>query len=306
MIEPKFTVKKEVNKKDYGKFIIEPLVQGYGSTLGTSLRRVLLTSLRGAAVTRIKIEGVKHQFSTLPGLKEDIIELVLNVKKIRVNLTGDQPTVAKLSVKGPAKVTAGDIEVADAEIINKDLYLGELTSPKAKLSMALTIEPGYGYVTSDEVEDSKEFGVIVVDSLFSPIIRVNYKVEATRVGRMTNLDRLVMEIWSDGTISPLEALEDASKTIVSYFTKVFEHKEEAVPASTSVVGTVSSEVMKLTLEELDLPTRIVNALHNGGIDNVGQLVSTPRKALMKIKNLGGKSIDSIEGMLKERGVFIKE
>lgn len=303
MIEPKFVLKKETEKEDYGKFILEPLEQGYGQTLGTSLRRVLLTSLKGAAVTRVKIDGVKHPFSTLAGLKEDIIELTLNIKKIRFKLTGDKAVTATLSLKGPKKVFARDIECAEGEIVNGDLYLGELTSNKGKLAIALTVEPGYGYVTAEEFEGKKEVGTIVLDALFTPVVRVNYKVEATRVGRMTNLDKLIMEIWTDGTITPYDSLKEAAKTLVSYFMQVYEPKAKSTD-SVAVTPAISEEILKMTLEELDLPTRIVNALHNGGIETVGQLLGTPKKELYKIKNLGAKSITHIEEILREKGIAL--
>lgn len=302
MIEPNFTIKVEVEKPDYGKFIIEPLDLGYGHTLGNSLRRVLLTSLKGTAVTKIKIDGVKHQFSTVSGLREDIVQLILNIKKIRLNLTSDKEAVMTLSVKGPKKIRAGDLK-GEAEVINKDLYLGELTSNKAKLSMELTVQTGFGYVTAEEYEGKKELGAIVIDALFSPITRVNYNVEFTRVGRMTNLDKLVMEVWSDGSISPMDAVKTAAKTLVSYFLQIYEPK--AKPSEgVAVTPAISEEILKMTLEELDLPTRIVNALHNGSIDTVGQLLGTPKKELYKIKNLGAKSITTIEEVLREKGIAL--
>ena len=197
MVEPKFHIKEESTSSNYGKYSFEPLEQGYGNTLGVSLRRVLLTSLKGAAVTKIRIDGVKHQFSTLPGLKEDVIQLILNIKKVRIRLDSDKPAVAKLNVKGNTKFYAKDIVCADGEVVNKDLYLGELTTSKAKINMELTVEPGYGYVTNEEYTGSKELNSIILDALYSPVERVNYRVEATRVGRMTNLDKLIMEVWTD-------------------------------------------------------------------------------------------------------------
>lgn len=302
MIEPKFNVKKVVEKEGYGMFVIEPLDQGYGHTLGNSLRRVLLSSLKGAAVTKVRIDGVKHQFSTLPGLKEDIIQLVLNIKKIRFKLNSDKPVIVTLSAKGPKKVTAGDLE-GEAEVVNKDSYLGELTTGRAKLALELTVEPGYGYVTAEEFEGKKEVGTIIVDSLFSPVVRVNYKVEATRVGRMTNLDKLILEVWTDSTITTLDALKESAKTLVSYFLQIYEPKAKS-SESVAVTPTISEEILKMTLEELDLPTRIVNALHNGGIETVGQLLGAPKKALYKIKNLGTKSINHIEEILREKGIAL--
>lgn len=303
MIEPNFIVKPEAEQDGYGRFVIEPLDQGYGHTLGNSLRRVLLTSLKGAAVTRIKIDGVKHQFSTLTGLKEDVVQLILNIKKIRFKLFTEGPVTVKLSVKGPKKVTAADIESSDVEVINKDLYLCELTSSKTKLSIDLTVESGYGYVTSEEFEVKKELNTILVDALFSPVVRVNYRVEATRVGRMTNLDKLVLEIWTDGSITPFDAIKEASRILVSYFLQVYEPKAKATEG-VAVTPTISEEILKMTLEELDLPTRIVNALHNGGIDTVGQLLGTQKKELYKIKNLGAKSITTIESMLRDKGIAL--
>ena len=202
MVEPKFTIKEESATDTYGEYSFEPLEQGYGHTLGVSLRRVLLTSLKGAAITKVRIDGVKHQFSTISGLKEDVIQLLLNVKKIRVKLQSDKFTTAKLNIKGPAKIYAKDIVSSEAEIINKDLYLGELTSSKVRLNMELIIEPGYGYVPSEEYVGSKELNTIILDAFYSPVARVNYRVEATRVGRMTNLDKLILDVWTDGTISP--------------------------------------------------------------------------------------------------------
>ncbi len=303
MIEPNFIVKAEIEKPDYGRFVIEPLDQGYGHTLGNSLRRVLLTSLKGAAVTKVKIEGVKHQFSTLPGLKEDIVQFLMNIKKIRFSLHTDKPVVVTLSVKGPKKITAGSIESTDLEVINKDLYLGELTTNKARLNMELTVEPGIGYVTAEEFEGKKEVGTIILDAIFSPVIRVNYKVEATRVGRMTNLDKLILDIWTDGAVSPFESLKQAAKILVSYYLQIYEPK--AKPSEgVAVSPAVSEEILKMTLEELDLPTRIVNALHNGGIDTIGQLLGTPKKELYKIKNLGAKSVSTIEDTLREKGIAL--
>jgi len=303
MNEPNFTIKTEIEKDDYGKFVIEPLDQGYGHTLGNSLRRVLLTSLRGAAITSVKIDGVDHQFSTLSGLKEDIVEFILNLKRVRFKLSAEKPVVATFSIKGPKKVTASEIKAAGLEVVNKDLYLGELTSNRTKLSVELTVESGVGFRGIEEYEGKKEVGVIILDALFSHITRVNYKVEATRVGRMTNLDKLVIEIWTDGTIAPLDAIKEAAKILVTYFLQVYEPKAKT-SEGVAVTPTISEEILKMTLEELDLPTRIVNALHNGGIDTVGQLLGAPKKKLYDIKNLGNKSITTIEEVLRQKGIAL--
>jgi len=189
------------------------------------------------------------------------------------------------------------------EVVNKDLYLGELTSNRTKLSVELTVESGVGFRGIEEYEVKKEVGVIILDALFSPITRVNYKVEATRVGRMTNLDKLVIEIWTDGTIAPLDAIKEAAKILVTYFLQVYEPKAKT-SEGVAVTPTISEEILKMTLEELDLPTRIVNALHNGGIDTVGQLLGAPKKKLYDIKNLGNKSITTIEEVLRQKGIAL--
>ncbi len=302
---PSFIVKTEEENTTYGRFALEPLTQGYGNTMGNVLRRVLLSSLPGAAVTQVKIKGVSHQFSSLAGLKEDIVELILNVKKIRIKLHGDKPGKMKLSVKGPKTVTAADIEPSEnVEIVNKDLVLGELADAKSKLDVEFVVESGAGYVTSDE-RPTSEVGVIPVDSLFSPVTRVAYKVDATRVGRLTNFDKVTLEIWTDGTIMPKTALEESAKILVSMFHAVYQpvviEGEDATETSESAL---SEDVAKMTIEELDLPTRITNSLKKGGIKTVGDLVETPRKKLMKIKNLGGRSIELIEEKLKEKGCVI--
>ncbi|MEK7592562.1 MAG: DNA-directed RNA polymerase subunit alpha [Patescibacteria group bacterium] len=304
MIEPNFKVHTESEKPGYGIFSIEPLEQGYGQTLGNSLRRVLLSSLQGSAVTSVKIVGVKHQFTTLPGLKEDIVELILNLKKVRLIIEGAGPATLKLSKKGPGEVRASDIEApAGVSIVNPDLVLGNLADKKASLEIELTAEKGYGYVpTEDHRVD--EIGRISMDALYSPVQRVNYRVEATRVGRMTNLDKLVMEIWTDGTISPLDAMKMSAKVLVSFFLQVYEPKAARVEEAVAVTPVLSDEVLKMRIEELDIPTRIVNALANGGIETVGQLLGTDRSELIKVKNLGAKSLAIVEDKLRERGVAL--
>jgi len=304
MIDPNFVIKTEVEKPGYGMFVMEPLEQGYGHTLGNSLRRVLLTSLPGSSITSIKIGGVSHQFSTLAGLKEDIVELILNLKKVRLALASGDTAVLKLSKKGVGPVTAGDFEVpAGVTIVNPDLVIANLTDKKAELDLEANVETGYGYVQADE-RHVDEVGRIPMDSLFSPVVRVNYRVDATRVGRMTNLDKLVMEVWTDETITPLAALKSSAKVLVSYFSQVYEPKAKVSDEAVAVAPSISDEVLKMRIEELDIPTRIVNALARGSIETIGQLLSTPRTELMKIKNLGAKSLSIVEDKLREKGVAI--
>ena len=303
MLEPNFQLKPEIKKDDYGKFIIEPLPSGYGHTLGNALRRVLLTSLNGAAVTAVKISGVKHQFSTIPGLKEDIIELILNIKKIRLRLFDKKDAKMHLSVSGPREVKASDIETpAEVEIINKDLYLCSIADKKSRLEIEFTVEEGTGYQLSEE-KKVETLGVIPIDAMFTPVIRVNYKVEATRVGQQTNLDRLIIEIWTDKSLASEKALEKSAKILVSYFLQIYEPKA-VVQESVAVTPAISEEILKMLVEELDLPTRICNSLKNGGIETVGQLLGTPKKDLFKIKNLGVKSITLVEEKLREKGVAL--
>lgn len=303
MINPTFKVVTEIEQDDYARFALEPLEPGFGNTLGVALRRVLLTGIEGSTVTSVKINGIKHMFSTLPGLKEDIIELILNVKMLRVKMSeGKKEGKITLDVTGPGQITAGDIEVTDGiEIINKDHYLGSLADKKAKLEMEMTIERGLGYSLAEERKIST-IGVIPVDAIFSPVTKVNYKVEQTRVGRQTNYDKLVLDVWTDGTVSPVLILEQASKILVSYFMRVYEQEDDVIVEQVSINPKVSEEVMKMTVDELDLPTRIYNSLRNAGIETVGQLLTTHKKELMNYRNLGAKSLSVIAESLKEKGI----
>ncbi len=304
MLDAFFKVKTEETNDTYGRFVIEPLETGYAYTLGNAMRRVLLASLPGAAPTSVVIEGVKHQFQTLDGLREDVVEFVLNLKKLKVRLLDADKAVLHLEATGPGEVTASNIkESANVEIINKDLHLGTLADKKSKLSAEITVEKGLGYVLADE-HRTGVVGVIPLDSTFTPIVRVNYKQESTRVGRETNLDRLVLEIWTDGTIAPIDALRQSAKILSGYFLQIYEPKAEAPEMNVAVTPSVSDDVLKMLIEELDLPTRLENALKNGGIETVGQLLGTPRKELLKIKNLGGKSLEVVEEKLREKGVAL--
>ena len=304
MMEPNFSIKIQVDKPGYGLFVVEPLEQGYGQTLGNSIRRVLLTSLPGWAISSVKIAGVSHQFSTVPGLKEDVVELLLHLKKVRLTVSGGDQLTMKLSKKGPGAARAGDFDVpAGVTIVNPDLVLGTLADKKSELEIEATLDQGYGYMTADE-KKIDEVGVITLDALYSPVVRVNYRVEATRVGRMTNLDRLVMEIWTDGSIAPMIALKSAAKILATFMSQVYEPKEAGPSDAVAVAPSVSDEILKMRIEELDIPTRIVNALAHGGIETIGQLLGTPKGEIMKIKNLGGKSLSIVEEKLREKGVAL--
>lgn len=303
MVEPNFKIVDIKNEEDYGEFVVEPLEPGYGHTLGTALRRVLLVSIPGVAVSSVKINGAKHRFSTLPGLKENIVDLLLNLKGLNFKLLNSKDSsIVRISAKGPATITGKDIEVSeDVEVVNPDHYIGTLADKKGKLEMELTLERGYGYSLSEE-RRSNSLGVIPTDAIYTPIRRVNFNVSATRVGRQTNLDKLTIQIWTNGVVAPKDALEQAAKTLTSYFHQVYEPKaveEENVDGSRT---DVSDAALKLTIDELDLPTRIYNSLRNGGIETIGQLVEAPRKELISMRNMGGKSISIIEEKLREKGI----
>lgn len=302
MSEPILKVKEEKIEKDFGEFIIEPLEPGYGHTLGNALRRILLSSIPGAAVTSVKISGVRHKFSTIPGLKENVIDLLLNIKGLNLRLLNSKDTsTMKLSVKGPKKITAADLELPeDIEIVNKDQYIGNLSDKKAKLDMELTVEKGLGYLIAEEGKIST-VGVIPTDAIFTPVRRVNYEVSATRVGRQTNLDKLTLQIWTNGAIAPREALNEAGRLLSSYFSQIYQPKPSKASDS-SPLQTVPDAITRLTVDELDLPTRIYNSLRNGEIETLGDLINTPRKDLMSMRNMGNKSLTIIEEKLKEKGI----
>lgn len=306
MINPSFKVVEEKQEEGYARFVAEPLEPGFGHTLGVALRRVLLTNIEGAAVTSVKIDGVRHLFSTLPGLKEDIIEFVLNIKTLRVKLAeGQNEAKISLASSGPGEITAKDIETTDAvEIIDPKHYLGSLADKKSKINIEMVVERGTGYSLAEDRRVST-VGVIPVDAVFSPILRVNYKVEQTRVGRQTNFDKLILEIWTDATIDVRAALDEAAKIIVSYFKQIYEPNTTQVDTEkTDIASGLSEGVLRMTIDELDLPTRIYNSLRNAGIETVGEMLNTPKKELMGYRNLGAKSLSIIEESLKARGISL--
>ncbi len=307
MIEPNFKVTETESKTDYAEFVIEPLEPGYGHTIGNAMRRVLLNSIEGAAVTSVKISGAKHRFSTLPGLKENLIDLLLNIKGVHFRLLDNKSSATvRLSLKGPKEITAGDLELPDGvEVINKDHYIGAFSDKRGKFDLELTIEKGYGYSLAEE-RRAGTIGVIPTDAIFTPVHRVEYTVEATRVGRQTNLDKLVLHVWTNGSATPKEAVNSAAKILASFFTQVFEPKAASVGVSDTITTnpSVSDDLLKLTIDELDLPTRIYNSLRNGGIETIGQLISTPKRDLMTMRNMGGKSISIIEEKLREKGTSL--
>lgn len=306
MIKSTFQLKIEKDLADFGVFTMEPLQQGYGNTMGNALRRVLLSSLPGAAIVQAKISGVKHLFSTLKGLKEDIVEFTFNLKKVRLSYEGDKPVKITLDKTGPGLIKAGDFKTPPTvEIINKDLVLGTLADKSSRIKGDFLVESGYGYLPSEERESTGEIGVIPLDAIFAPIRRVNYHVGVTRVGRVTNFDKLTLEIWTDGSISPKEALLEAAKTLTAFFDQIINPKEVAKEEKVQLKEKASEESL-LTIEELELPTRIVNALLKVGLKTVGDLQKAGRKKIAKVKNLGGKSLKIIEASLAERDIILED
>ena len=251
MVDPIFKVKEQKVTDEFGEFIIEPLEPGYGHTLGNALRRVLLVSIPGAAVTSVKISGAKHKFSTIPGLKENVVDFLLNIKGLNLRLLNSKTTATvKLSVKGPKEIRAKDLELPeDVEIENKDHYLGFLSDKKAKLDMELTVEKGMGYSLAEERKVTT-LGVLPTDAVFTPIRRVNYEISATRVGRQTNLDSLTLSIWTNGVVKPREALDEAAKILASYFFQVYEPKAVAVSESAASHSSVPEAILRLTVDEI--------------------------------------------------------
>ncbi len=306
MLKPKFRLLLQEESNTFGRFVFEPLEIGFGHTIGTALRRVLYNYLAGASITNIKIDGVKHQFTSLDGLSQDIVELILNIKKIRVKYTGDKPATMSLSVKGPREIMAGDIEPdSGVEIANPDLVIATL-GKDAKLNIDFTVESGLGYSPAEE-RKSDTLGVIPIDAQFSPVVRVNYTVAATRVGRVTNFDKLILEVTTDGTVTPDQAIKDAAQVLVNYFAQVVSPTDNGVIDETpSVMPQSNNDAMRLTVEELDLPTRIANALRKGGFETVADLVRTPKKEIAKIKNLGSKSVKIIEAALREKDIDLTD
>lgn len=301
MDTPTFTVNTEKIDAKSARFVIEPLPQGYGQTLGNSLRRVLYSAIPGAAITTIKFSGVRHQFTTIDGVQEDVVQLVLALKQVRVAYTGDKAVTIKLVAKGASEITAADFETpAEVTIANPELVLAHLTDKSAKLELEATVEMGLGYSPAEERATST-VGVIPVDASFSPVVRVNYAVESTRVGRVTNFDKLTIDVITDGTTDPQTALTGAAQNLLGYFSSIANPMAATGATSGSTNPQVRSAGSSISVEELDLPTRIANSLQKAGFDTVATLLATPRAELAKVKNLGGKSVKIIELALRERG-----
>ena len=307
MVLPK--IECDASSKNYGRYIIGPLESGYGITLGNALRRVLLSSLPGAAIASIRLSDVHHEFTDIPHVREDMTQIILQIKQLRVKLTGEEPVRLRLGVRGEGTVTAGDIQCPpEVEIIDPDLYLFTVDSDKARLEMELTVEPGRGYSPADE-RGRLPIGELPVDAIFSPVRKCNYEIERARVGQMTNYDKLIMEIWTDGTLRPQEALSRAARILVQHFQLISgvteEIKLEEVPQAAT---TISQEIYETPIEQLDLSVRVFNSLKRTGITNVGEvleMLGRGEEAMLTIRNFGQKSLAELREKLIAKN-FLKE
>lgn len=292
--------------ENYARFNIEPLDSGFGLTVGNALRRVMLGALPGAAVTAVKIDQVQHEFSSVPHMKEDTTEFLLNVKSIRLRSFSDRPVRLVIEASGEGRVTAGDLQVpADVEIVNPELHLATLDSPDARLTAELTVSRGKGYVPADQSE-GLPIGVIPVDAVYTPIRKVNYRVEHIRVAQMTNCDKLTLEVWTDGTITPQEAVSQAAQILVRHL-QLFADlgKVVARPGARQTIGTtaISPKIYDTPIEELDLSVRTYNCLKRSGITKVGQILEMDEQDLLGVRNFGRKSLEELQEKLSQRGLL---
>jgi DNA-directed RNA polymerase subunit alpha len=310
-IDTQITVTPQVRKLEtsanYGKFDIEPLDPGFGTTLGNTLRRVLLSSLWGAAVTSIQIDGVAHEFTAIPHVKEDVTEVILNLKKLRLKAFTEDPITLLLDVKGPAEVRASNIQAtSDVEIVNPDLYICTLAG-KGHLRMELNVERGKGYVPAERNKrEGQPIGVIPIDSIFSPVEKANFVVEKTRVGQSTDYDRLIIEVWTDGTMSPEEAVSHSAELFTQHLNLFVRFRDSIEKHEQELRGekTGQNRLMDTPIEELDLSVRAFNCLKANEIQTVGQLLQKREEELLALRNFGRKSLDEIKEKLVEKG-FIK-
>ncbi|WP_341780038.1 DNA-directed RNA polymerase subunit alpha [Levilactobacillus sp. HBUAS70063] len=314
MIEfEKPNIHKIDESSNYGKFVVEPLERGYGTTLGNSLRRILLSSLPGAAVTSIQIDGVLHEFSTVEGVVEDVTQIILNVKKIALKLNGsdDQEESMEINVKGPAQITAGDIVAgADVDILNPDLYIATVADG-ATFHMRMTADKGRGYVSADEHKAQNTempIGVLAVDSIYTPIERVNYQVENARVGQRADYDKLTLDVWTNGSINPSEAISLAAKILTEHLAMFVDLTDEAKNAEIMVEKeeTHKEKMLEMTIEELDLSVRSYNCLKRAGINTVQELTNKTEADMMKVRNLGRKSLEEVKAKLADLGLSLRK
>lgn len=309
--KPRIDIAELTPDGTYGRFVVEPLEKGYGTTLGNSLRRVLLSSLEGVAVQYIKIDGIVHEFSTIPGVKEDVAEIILNIKGLTAKLYGDGPKMVVIDAEGEGEVTAGSIMCdSEVEILNPDMHIATLAEG-ARLYMEITLGMGRGYVSADRNKAALQqniLGVLPVDSIYAPVIKVNYRVENTRVGNVTDLDKLTLEVWTNGTINAQEAVSLGAKVLTEHL-NLFVELSEGLDSAEIMVETSSSgseKVLQMTIEELDLSVRSFNCLKRAGINTVEDLISKTEEDMMKVRNLGRKSLEEVVAKLATLGYTLRK
>ncbi|MBQ6966731.1 MAG: DNA-directed RNA polymerase subunit alpha [Lachnospiraceae bacterium] len=311
--KPKIEIAELSNDGKYGKFVVEPLERGYGVTLGNSLRRIMLSSLPGAAVSRVKIEGILHEFTSIPGVKEDVTEIILNIKNLSIknNSSTDETKTAYIEAEGEGEITAADIQVdQDIEIINKDQHIATISGGKdTKLYIELTITKGRGYVSSDKNKgDDMPIGVIAVDSIYTPVERVNLSVENTRVGQQTDFDKLTLDVFTDGTLTPQEAVSLAAKVLSEHLSLFINLSDVAGTTDVMVEppSTETKKVLEMNIDELELSVRSYNCLKRAGINTVAELINRTPDDMMKVRNLGRKSLEEVLAKLNELGLKLNE
>ena len=300
------SIRIEVDEDRYGEFVIEPLEPGYGVTLGNPMRRILYSGLEGTAITSVKIDGVQHEYETISNVKEQVTEILLNVKAIRLRSEVDRPGKLRLEVAGEGQVSAADIMAsADFEVVNPDLHLATLDSTDAKLSLEMNVERGKGYKEAIE-DEGQSIGVLPIDAIFTPIRKVNYTVERTRVGQRTDYERLALQIWTDGSIRPVEALRSASNILVNQFflfTNVTEGVQDSPEGVPLVANKLQAEQYNIPIERLDLSSRTLNCLKRDGINKVGEVLDRSKDELMNIRNFGEKSYNELYDKLRENDLL---
>lgn len=301
-------IERDETRENYGRYVVEPLERGFGQTLGNALRRVLLSSLPGAAVTSVRIEGVQHEFSTVPGVKEDVTEIILNLKRLVVRLHADGIKTITVDIKGPHDFIAADLEVdSEVEIINREMHIATLNED-AHLQMTLTIDKSRGYATADKNKTANmPIGVIPVDSIFTPITKVNYAVEDKRVGQITDFDKLTLEVWTDGSVGPDEAISIAAKILQNHLTMFTALTERsAVVDFNEPEDNKKEKVLEMTIEELDLSVRAFNCLKRAGVNTVADLINKSQDEMMKVRNLGKKSLEEVLAKLDSLGFSLNK
>ena len=307
---PKIEIAEISDNGTYGKFVVEPLERGFGTTLGNSLRRVLLSSLPGVAVKSVKIDGVLHEFSTIPGVKEDVTEIILNIKGLVAKLHCDGPKTVEISAEGPCVVTADSIKCdSEVEILNPDLHIATL-GEGAKLYMELTLDKGRGYVSNERNKQNMQEGVIgeiAVDSIYTPVLKVNFNVESTRVGQSIDFDKLTLEVWTNGVINAQEAVSLAAKVLTDHLTLFVDLSDKGKSTEIMVEKDEGGKekVLEMTIEELDLSVRSFNCLKRAGINTVGDLINKSEDDMMKVRNLGRKSLEEVEQKLEALNLSLR-